>query len=76
MVVVGQSMGGALALRYAIAHPERTLAVAFTNAMSAFQEREAWARRSRAAAAEAVVGVALRKAFGQGLIGKIARALG
>lgn len=29
-----------------------------------------------AAAAEAVVGVALRKAFGQGLIGKIARALG
>ncbi|MBM3684622.1 MAG: alpha/beta hydrolase [Actinobacteria bacterium] len=53
MVVVGQSMGGALALRYAIAHPGHALAVAFTNAMSAFQEASAWERRSRAAAVEA-----------------------
>jgi pimeloyl-ACP methyl ester carboxylesterase len=53
IVLVGQSMGGALALRYAIAHPDRTRAVAFTNAMSAFQAQEAWERRSRAAATEA-----------------------
>ncbi len=34
--MVGHSMGGAVALRYALAHPERVLGVIFTNSKAAF----------------------------------------
>lgn len=34
--VVGQSLGGAVAARYALAHPDRTLGLAFTNSRAMF----------------------------------------
>jgi pimeloyl-ACP methyl ester carboxylesterase len=54
-LLVGQSLGAALTLRYSLAHPERVIAQAFTNSASAFappafrermlEAREAQARR-------------------------------
>jgi pimeloyl-ACP methyl ester carboxylesterase len=43
-LLCGQSLGGALLLRYALEHPEVVRAVAFTNAMSALSD-PAWALR-------------------------------
>jgi 2-succinyl-6-hydroxy-2,4-cyclohexadiene-1-carboxylate synthase len=47
-VVCGQSLGGALTLRYALDHPERAAAQVFTNSNSALAE-EGWGDRIRAA---------------------------
>jgi pimeloyl-ACP methyl ester carboxylesterase len=43
-MLCGQSLGGALLLRYALEHPDAVAAVAFTNAMSALSDA-AWAVR-------------------------------
>jgi 2-succinyl-6-hydroxy-2,4-cyclohexadiene-1-carboxylate synthase len=47
-LVVGQSLGAALTLRYALDHPERVAAHVFTNSNSALAD-EAWADRVRPA---------------------------
>jgi 2-succinyl-6-hydroxy-2,4-cyclohexadiene-1-carboxylate synthase len=44
--VCGQSLGGALTLRYALDHPERVIAHVFTNSMSALADAE-WVARTR-----------------------------
>jgi pimeloyl-ACP methyl ester carboxylesterase len=58
-VLVGQSLGAALTLRYALDHPERVLAQVFTNSSSALAD-EAWqariAREAPATAAEIEAG--------------------
>ncbi len=48
-LVCGQSLGAALTLRYALAHPERVLRQVFTNSVSALAEEE-WVVQRRAAA--------------------------
>ncbi|MPZ98009.1 MAG: alpha/beta fold hydrolase [Dehalococcoidia bacterium] len=45
-MLVGQSLGAALTLRYALEHPERVIAQAFTNSASAFAPPE-WVERIR-----------------------------
>ena len=46
-LVVGQSLGAALTLRYALDHPERVIAQVFTNSQSALAE-DGWEERVRA----------------------------
>jgi len=56
-LVCGQSLGGALSLRYTLAHPDRVIAQVFTNSVSALGD-EKWResrRRSAPALAEAIV---------------------
>lgn len=50
-LVCGQSLGGALTLRYALRHPERLFAQVFTNSNSALADM-AWMQARRASAAE------------------------
>jgi pimeloyl-ACP methyl ester carboxylesterase len=45
-LICGQSLGAALTLRYALAHPERVIAQVFTNSMSALAE-DGWEERVR-----------------------------
>jgi pimeloyl-ACP methyl ester carboxylesterase len=45
-LVCGQSLGGALTLRYTLTHPDRVIAQIFTNATSALGDRE-WVERTR-----------------------------
>ena len=47
--VVGQSLGAALTLRYALDHPDRVIAQVFTNSSSALAD-ENWQRRTAATA--------------------------
>ena len=44
--IIGQSLGAALTLRYALDHPDVVIAQVFTNSMSALADEE-WARRVR-----------------------------
>jgi pimeloyl-ACP methyl ester carboxylesterase len=56
-LLCGQSLGGSLTLRYALAHPDRVIAQVFTNSVSALGDEE-WrnARRKTAVSvAEAIV---------------------
>jgi len=56
-LVCGQSLGGALSLRYTLAHPDRVIAQVFTNSVSALGD-EKWResrRRSAPMMAEAIV---------------------
>ena len=46
-LMCGQSLGGALTLRYALSHPERVIAQAFTNSNSAMADAE-WGEQLRA----------------------------
>lgn len=50
-LVCGQSLGGALTLRYALRHPERLFAQVFTNSNSALADM-AWMQARQASAAE------------------------
>jgi len=46
-LVLGQSLGAALTLRYTLQHPERVIAQVFTNSASALADPERWAAVSR-----------------------------
>ena len=50
-LVCGQSLGGALSLRYVLAHPGRVIAHVFTNSVSALGDAEWQATRRRSATA-------------------------
>lgn len=52
-LVIGQSLGASLTLRYALEHPRRVIAQAFTNSNSAFAD-ESQTRLRRAAARAAI----------------------
>jgi 2-succinyl-6-hydroxy-2,4-cyclohexadiene-1-carboxylate synthase len=54
--VCGQSLGGALTLRYALRHPERVPAQVFTNSATAFSDT-AWGEQRRADAERALAGL-------------------
>jgi 2-succinyl-6-hydroxy-2,4-cyclohexadiene-1-carboxylate synthase len=43
--VIGQSMGAALMLHYALTRPERVIALVLTNSSSAFSDPDAWRHR-------------------------------
>jgi len=47
-LIIGQSLGAALTLRYALSHPERAIAQVFTNSSSALAD-EVWRTRMRGA---------------------------
>jgi len=52
-LVCGQSLGGALTLRYTLSHPDRVIAQVFTNSVSALGDEEWKASRRRSAPAMA-----------------------
>ncbi len=45
--LIGQSMGAALMMHYALAHPERVIGLVITNSSSAFAKPEWWQERNR-----------------------------
>ncbi len=45
MFLLGQSMGASIMLHYALAHPDRALALVLTNSSSAFSDPVAWEHR-------------------------------
>jgi len=45
--LIGQSMGAALVMNYALAHPERVIGMVITNSSSAFAKPEWWQERNR-----------------------------
>ena len=45
--VIGQSMGAALTLHYALAHPEKICGIVLTNSASAFSDQATWAERTK-----------------------------
>ncbi len=55
--VIGQSMGAALVLHYALAHPERIIGAVLTNSSSAFSEPAVWAERTATVVEERAVEV-------------------
>lgn len=84
-IVVGQSLGGALTMRYALDHPERVTAHVFTNSASALGD-EAWqaeiartipvvAARIESTGRDAVAALPQHPARGRRLPGKVKQAL-
>jgi len=55
--LIGQSMGAALMMHYALGHPERVIGLVITNSSSAFAVPETWQERNRTMVAERVAEV-------------------
>ncbi len=55
--LIGQSMGAAVLLHYALTHPENVIGVVLTNSASAFSDLDTWAARTKTVTEERALDV-------------------